>query len=198
MRNDKRWDGPTKEQVARVAEIFETLAARVDAKVDFANPRIDHGQACGTLACHAGWYLVGVAQVPLDRRPNPSAGFSWTPSGVAGRMTLASLERAGASASFTEGRARMARALGFDETATLAEFAARHPEWWGNEHGARMFSSAGHAAFGFESGGGCANDGLRECTLADIARHWRAVAGRTPARAPGRSKHRSRDGMGMT
>lgn len=68
--------------------------------------------------------------------------------------------------------------LGFASSSCLTFFAAARAPWWGNPHGDRMFAGTG----AFDHAG-------EKPTLADVARHGRAVANTTPVRTA-----RRRDG----
>ena len=76
----------------------------------------------------------------------------------------------------------MAEAVGFASPTDLVLFAKTHPAWWGNEHGGKLFAHDGQVAFGFPPCDVAAHQraAAEQCHLADIARHWRGVAARTP------------------
>ena len=156
--SNARWDGPTRGQVARVADAFEQLAG------------------CGTSACHAGWYSVHVART--EGRGTHGSPWLWrTHDGPCAQDARPSLQRLTGPAahhwrwvSHGDGARRMAQDLGFPGWEALVALASAHREWWGNAHAGDMFRL--RSAFGVAA--------HEPIGLGDIARHWRGVAGRTP------------------
>lgn len=93
---------------------------------------------CGTIACHGGWAAV-----------------------VLGSEEALSLH-------YTEGANLLANYLGFRSRIRLKAWARHYPEFWGNEHGGRMFTC--ETAFG--------KDYNETVTMDDIVLHYLEVAAR--------------------
>lgn len=86
------------------------------------------GHQCGTIHCHAGWYL-------LAKKWDLKSHYLDDGSGIV---------------SYLGGVVTMCRDLGFDTENDLLLWAKWNPEIWGNEYGERMFCSS--LAFNYEEG----------------------------------------------
>ena len=121
--------------------------------------------ACGTSACHGGWYVIAKME-EMDIAWSDQIAISYEvpvrPSTV--------LPNTMNAITFDEGADLLARDLGFRLSFHLRDWADMYPDLWGNIHGSAMFI-AGYA-FGIEG---------RSPTTRDIINHWRGVADRIEA-----------------
>ena len=104
-----------------LADTFQMLSLDRQNVCDMGNTKFN---ACGTVACHAGWFAVA---------NNKSRAF---------RVTAPDGKYYG----FNDAADEMARFLGFQGQICLLDWASGNPELWGNKNGGVMFSS--DSAFG--------------------------------------------------
>ena len=132
------------------------MSYQTEARHHIADSRLTD---CGTVACHAGWYLFGKR---LDagnevRLMYSHDGDCWNCEGT-------ELE-------FQDGAMELAQDLGFPTYGNMVVWAGDHPDLWGNDEGRTMCRD--NIAFGRKR--------VEEVTLSDIADHWHAVADRIEA-----------------
>lgn len=165
---------PTSEQARKVAEIFEHLARNEPGRVSMSRGFVGKGK-CGTIACHAGWYLMHAHNEGRTVGSRFRELFGWDHLGedrISKILHLGFPDPLGSTlASWSDGSEMMANDLGFDSTFNLVRWAELNPEIWGNEFGKIMFES--EFAFGMDPG--------EQPTLAEIASHWHRVADRLEA-----------------
>lgn len=174
------------------------IQAPVVSAGEDAEDKLDERSLGAASACHAGWYLAAKALEDTER------GNEWaqwgrhdTPLARGGPQVLCKIHETGRpeAMGFAIGVRCLNDDLGLDD---VREFADTHAEWWGNEHGAYMFDGPGmaEAALGMDVTCQTPERHLPDLprwrrprsgvdpgvTLGDIARHWRTVAQRTPAR----------------
>jgi len=117
---------PTKRQVQKVIDIFETVQKLADNNLE--NPvDMREGQVfthCGSPMCHAGWF-----EAALQKSKN-TTNYSFT--------------------NYEHGAQKMAEILGFKSKNDLEMWAHYNPDIWGNQNGSFMFSFYG--AFEFKNG----------------------------------------------
>ena len=129
------------------------------------------GNQCGTVACHAGHYLLATK----DREPNVDFLCD-----VFGEHVLYDSNTEG-EVFYIIGSFRMARDLGFGRVRDLVNWARENPDVWGNDYGGTMFNSDGYEAFGLPHVGSCLDESdakVMEAGLDVIIQHWRDVADR--------------------
>lgn len=145
---EPRSEGPDRAQVEQVAAVFERLAAHAHqplGRVDMGETRVRHDRGCGTVAWHAGWYLVGSTGIEGGSAgPHGDKTYRWTGRSRTTRLLCGCA--GGGEVAFEDGGALMAHARGFTghddargATDALAAFACAHDAWWGNHYGARLF-----------------------------------------------------------
>lgn len=135
---------------AAIRAAMDRLQAAVDACdkpiLRMQSGDIEQGEECGTVACHGGWYAIAATD------------FYWGNDGLA--------KRDGRPVSYTEGADCLARDIGLGCLAGLKQWAAKHPDIWGNIYGAEMFYRTSRAF------------GPGDITVQDVIAHWRGVADR--------------------
>lgn len=153
---------PTAEQVEQVAKRFERVADTYIGEVRMLETHVLRKGACGTVACHAGWYMVAKGE---------EAGTlgEWREGEVSGVY----LKDRDPERGWHVGAEEMARDLGFECLPELPGWAHAHPHLWGNAWGEKMFNNA--CAF---TGEGDPEVPGGTLSLRDVAEHWRAVARR--------------------
>ena len=125
-----------------------------------AQADVGSGYPCGTIACHAGWYLLAKLHEADD--------VGWAEDED---HPLSLTNKAGSYRGFSEGLRLLMQDLGYGEHGDLKDWAERNPELWGNRNGDGMFSNP----LAFKS------DAEWYITVKDIAEHWLAVADRIEA-----------------
>lgn len=146
---------PTKAQMQSVIDRlteYDQLCCRDDypPTVSFEDAQIwrdgdpdDDPGGCGTVACFAGHYAAAVIRLSDDLE------WVWADSGdQRGELLCRMQNGCRLDVGYEAGCDMIAEALGFPFAERLCIWASRHPEIWGNEHGASMFSESGALAFG--------------------------------------------------
>lgn len=114
---------------------------------------------CGTVHCHAGWYLLG-------KKWNLHSQF----------LTHYNIFKKALGIqrpySYSDGAEEMAKDLGFNEREELEDWAENNPSIWGNEFGINMFFE--ECAFTGRIFNYCETD-TPTITLKDIIKHWKGV-----------------------
>lgn len=139
------------------------------AEVDFGRTAVgqwynEADNACGTVACHAGWLAVAIREDGRLAAQTPTAddGHVWQ------------------EVNWRTGARRLSGYLGFPQTMdgnigmadgihSFSQWADENPALWGNEHGRYMFASTGESAFGAE---------FDDVTLTNIGQWYLDVADR--------------------
>ena len=148
----------TSKKARDVAKIFDEAGEYESHHVEMWETNVVKSKACGTVACHGGWYALMTARTANNYR--------WHTNENLGYKILRNDKDI--PVGFLAGRRQMAQDLGFETPEELEDWARHNPEIWGNIHGLRMFAS--NTAFGIP------NDDTM--TLKQIARHWHNVADR--------------------
>ena len=141
---------PEPEKIREVADRLMHAASEHPGHVAMNNTSVIHSELCGTVACHAGWYL-------LARR---------------GKDVIINLDHIPASEfpveTYINGAILLAQDLGFHDQIDLEDWAGDNPKLWGNTEGQVMFYN--EEAFGKRNQYGL--------SVKDIAEHWHTVADR--------------------
>ena len=160
---------PKSEAVRKVAEVFGRAIGKGELKMEQGHiSRYDH---CGTVACHAGHYLVE----NLDRLDEYRWEFLFSDGEIERLLRIPDPDdsfKTSMISNWSRGATMMAKDLGFtgeSVSETLRNWAGDNPVIWGNDCGLFMFCDK--KAFGTEY----ADDIV---TLADVRDHWLKVADR--------------------
>ena len=154
---------PSPDNFRRAADRLDAYRRKAAATVDMSAAGLHVQQnPCRTVACTAGHYLAArwlEGHSKRIRRMRVIDGMLKTPTRQGYYLTVGA---------YTHGAHELARDLGFSAREELEDWAHRHPDLWGNEHGSRLFESTD------------AWNKNRSCnvTIETIARHLRNVAQR--------------------
>ncbi|MDE0147906.1 MAG: hypothetical protein OXM58_06005 [Rhodospirillaceae bacterium] len=156
--------------MTRIERAMAAYGGDREAPMDWG---IVHRHRCRTVACHGGWYALGRLIGHPAVRWRHEETFYKDPG-----ETMMALRPDGqlTHLMYYEGAHLLARDLGFMNAPALKGWAERHPELWGNRHGARMFAGDGAVAFG--------KPPFTPVMVSGIVAWWRAVADRLDAAIP--------------
>ena len=131
--------------------------AEEDAGVDMNEPRVKHTYHCGTVACHAGWFVIA------HHESRDIEELKW-------------------EVNYEKGVEAMNKFLGIrnPEHDNLSYYMDKHPQVWGNQNGGHMFNSKKAFVRYSRLGKVCREDEEkhRNFSLKVIGEHWLQVAER--------------------